>query len=392
MKKTILLQGVTQDNHLNAVKYILGIAHAKRVIISVAFMKESGLSILHEALAPVAEQTTIVTGIRNEITSAQGLRKSLEIGCSTYAVDTGSRTIIFHPKIYLSRNANEARILVGSANLTISGLNSNIEASVLLTMELGEPEDTAFVAELEGKIDGMIAEYHENVFSVSNNAVIKELLDSGRVADEDITLGPTTSDLSGRHDSDTISRMNLKTSPIPWPRVEQFRRVSETATKPAQPTPTGATIPDRERLTLVWESKPLTRRDLSIPTGTTTHATGSMLLKKGTFNHIDQRHYFREEVFANLHWYFDTNPGHEHMERAKARFQFVIRNVESDIFALRLSHNSLTDTRSYKQGNGMTHLHWGDAGCLVAHEDLLNRIMYLHRDEVDNGLFVIRID
>ena len=389
MTKSILLQGVTPDSHLDAIKYILGIVHPEQIILSVAFMTESGLSILQEALAPVAKKTTVVTGIRNEITSAQGLRKSLEIGCSTYAVDTGSRMIVFHPKIYLSRNAYEARLVVGSANLTIGGLNSNIEASVLMTMDLNKSEDADFVTNLEEKIDGMIAEYNENVILVPNYETIEEFLRSGRVVDENVILNSTNLGSSKRHDSDTISRMNLKTRPIYAPRVEQVRKVSETAPPPTLSYDARLT---RERLTLVWESKPLTRRDLTIPTGTNTHATGSMLLKKGAFNHIDQRHYFREEVFGNLRWHFDTNPSREHMERAEARFQFVIRNVESDVFTLRLSHNSLTDTRSYEQSNSMTQLHWGDAGHLVSHEDLLSRIMYLYRDEVDDAFYIVRID
>lgn len=118
---TVLFQGVTRDSHLAAVRQILAIPNPERIIISVAFMTEGGLSILNDALAPVAAQTTILAGIRNGITSAQGLRRSLEIGCTTYAVDTGSRNVIFHPKIYFSRNDNEARLIVGSANLTIGG-------------------------------------------------------------------------------------------------------------------------------------------------------------------------------------------------------------------------------------------------------------------------------
>ena len=34
----------------------------------------------------------------------------------------------------------------------------------------------------------------------------------------------------------------------------------------------------------------------------TTHATGSMLWKKGATEDIDQRHFFRDEVFADIDW------------------------------------------------------------------------------------------
>ena len=262
MTKRVLFQGVTRDNHLAAVRQILAIPNPERVIISVAFMNEGGLSVLNDALAPVAARTTILAGIRNGITSAQGLQKSLEIGCSTYAVDTGSRIVIFHPKIYFSRNNNEARLIVGSANLSIGGLNSNIEASLLLTMELADPDNAALVTELEGKIDGMIAEYDEHVFPVPDDELIQQLLDSGRVVDESLIRAPTPAGSSRNRDLDTISRMKLKTRRIARPRVERF---------PTAPAPAAA--PVRERPNMVWESGPLTRRPLTIPTARKTNPT-----------------------------------------------------------------------------------------------------------------------
>ena len=80
------------------------------------------------------------------------------------------------------------------------------------------------------------------------------------------------------------------------------------------------------------------------------------------------------------------------MERAEARFQLVIRDVNYGVFTLRLSHNSRTDTRAYEQSNSMTQVHWGEARQIVAREDLLDRTMYLYRDGVDNGLYVLEID
>ncbi len=390
MSKKVLFQGVTPDNHLAAVRQVLSIPDPQRLLISAAFMNEAGLTLLEEALAPVATHTTILAGIRNGITSAQGLRKSLAIGCSTYAVDTGSRTVIFHPKIYYSRNENEARLIVGSANLTIGGLNGNIEASLLLTLDLDDEENTALADELEEKIDGMIAEYEEHVFVVPDEAMIQRLLDSGRLIDESLVAAPTPSGASRDRDLDTVPRMKLKTRAILRPRVPSLP--APPAPAPPAPAPAGIAAPVRKRLALVWESSPLTRRYLTIPTGENTNPTGSMLFAKGAMKDIDQRHYFRDEVFAGLDWHFDTAAGREHMERAEARIQLVIRDVDYGVFTLRLSHNSRTDTRAYEQRNSMTQLHWGEARPLVAREDLLGRTMYLYRDEVDEGLFVMEID
>ena len=390
MTKAFLLQGVTEDSHADVVRDVLGIPDPERVLISAAFMNEGGLSILSHVLAPVAEQATIVTGIRNGITSAQGLRRSLEIGCRTYAVDTGSRRVLFHPKVYLARNANEARLIVGSANLTRGGLNSNVEASILLKVARDDPEWMSLVTELENKIDGMIAEYPEHVFVIADNAAIERLLVSGRVVDESITLGPTTSGSSARPELDTVSRMQLKAKSVARPRIERFPIT--TPNVQMIPPPVGGALPVQERLTLMWQSNPLTRRDLQIPTGSNTNQTGSMLFGRGATVGIDQRHYFRDQAFANLDWQFDTEVESNHMERAQARFQFIIRDVNYGILNLRLSHNSRTDTPSYQQRNSMTQLHWGDARDIIASEALLGRVLYLYRDEGARGLFVLEID
>ena len=37
-----------------------------------------------------------------------------------------------------------------------------------------------------------------------------------------------------------------------------------------------------------------------------------MLFTKGVMDDIDQRHYFRDEVFNGLDWHHDTAPGKEH--------------------------------------------------------------------------------
>ena len=215
MNKKFLLQGVTRDNHLEAVRQILEIPHPDRVILCVAFMTESGLLSLGDVLARVAEQTTIVTGIRNDTTSAQGLKKSIQLGCLTYVVNTNSPKAMFHSKIYFSRNVHEARLLIGSANLTVSGLCSNIEASVFMTLDMGDAEDNDFIAKFEDKIDSMIAEYKDNIIQISDNSVIEEFLESGLVVDEENRRDLSMSDSLEKPVSDTIPRMKLK-GPKTW--------------------------------------------------------------------------------------------------------------------------------------------------------------------------------
>ena len=390
MMKNLLFQGVTPDDHVAAVRNILGIPNPQRIIMCVAFLNESGLTILNDALAPVAAQTTILAGIRNGITSAQGLRKSLQLGCSTYAVDTGSRSVLFHPKVYLSRNDAEAHLIVGSANLTLGGLNSNIEASLILTINLDDPDSSSFLAGIESKIDGMIREYGENVFPVLDDSLIQQLLDSGRVVDESIAAAPNPVSSARNRDLDTTPKIKLKMRSIARPRVERFSE--EALAVSGEPVVSGDVAASvRERWNLMWVSRPLTRRDLNVPNNPGTNATGSMSLSKGSWKDIDHRHYFRDTVFQGLAW--ATVPGRPYMERTQARFRLIIRDVDYGIFTLWLSHDSRTNTVTYNQRNSVTHLRWGkEALPTIAREELLDRIMSLYRDEAQVASFILEID
>lgn len=389
MGKSILFQGVTPETHLAALRHVLALPAPQEIIFSTAFMNRAGLAQIREALQPVAGVTTIIAGIRNGITSAQGMDAAIAYGCQTFAVDTGSRNVIFHPKIYFARSAMAARLVLGSANLTAGGLNSNIEASIIMALDLGQPDDAALAADVQAKVAGMMAEYPQHVFNVPDAAAVAALLASGRLVDETATPAPTPGGSSENRDLDTIPRMKLKTTAPRRPRVTA-------APAPAAPAPAPVAVvpaaPVREQLVLVWESKPLTRRYLTIPAAEDTNPTGSMLFTKGAVDDIDQRHYFRDVVFAGLPWHADTIPGKEHFDRTEAKFRLIIRDVDYGVFTLRLSHNTRTDTPAYAQRNSMTQLHWGEARPLIAREDLLERILYLYRDESAPDLFVLEID
>ena len=115
-----------------------------------------------------------------------------------------------------------------------------------------------------------------------------------------------------------------------------------------------------------------------------------MGLKKGAFDNIDQRHYFRDEVFADLTWTPGAPP--KKWERAYAEFELVVKNLNYGVFNLRLSYNTDKNSISYRQKNFITQLHWGDTKKCIAKSDLLGRILYLHRKDTTPPEFTIEID
>ena len=374
MQTQVIFQRI-KGSHLVAVQDLLSIAGVEKVLISVAFANVNGLDALEKSLRPVALQTKLFIGIRNGITSAQALEKGLQFGCSVYVVDTGTPSIVFHPKVYLSRNLHEVCMIVGSANMTGGGLRSNIEASLMVRGQITAAD------ELEQIIEDLPTQYPGNVWAIQNSQSIRDLLDEGLVVDENIV--PTPRPVGGSSNAPT---RNTPVMPLATPagtgKTKRASRLQNSLNPPVPQSVSG--------YELVWTSKPLSERSLSIPTNQNTNPTGSMLFAKGTVVGIDQRHYFRDVVFSNVQWSLDAQK--PHIERAVVAFGLVIRGVDYGVFDLHLSHNTLTTTPAYQQRNSMTHLHWGTARPLVARQDLLESTLCLYREKIHGQRFIIEID
>jgi HKD family nuclease len=390
--KEFIFQGFTSRTHGQAVRELFDVGKVVSVSISMAFVNEGGVEHIEEAMKPHAKVTRLFAGIRNEITSFQGLERLRKlIGSKLYTVDTGSRLIVFHPKLFLVRGDQRARMLIGSANLTLGGLNNNVEAGLLLDCQLDQAADMALVKKVEAQLDGMVANYGDHVAAVSSKHLLEGMLKSGRLIDER-ALPPPRPQTSVQEtvQADTLRRIALK--------VPRIRRPLTKASAPKKPMPgkssaakSSASVPASTGVDfeLVWESKPLTRRDLTIPTATGTHATGSISLDKGLLpEDVDHRHYFREEVFPELTWSHRSAT----VDEAYAKFHLVVKGISHGDFDLAIRHTTGTDTKSYKQRNAMTRLSWGPMREHIAREDLIGRTIALYRDNADTTRFMLEID
>ena len=388
MQIQYILQGTNSDSHLSEIRNLISIEGISTLIVSVAFLNQRGLSMISDLIEPVSDKTVILAGVRNGVTTVQGLRLSVNIGCMTYAFDTGSSSVYYHPKTYLARGENEARVLLGSANLTYGGLISNFEASLRLDFDLEVDDDVNLLNDIEQRTLSVISGFPENIFRLSTEDAVNSLFESGQLTNEESRRVPVSSGFSNTDAIVTVPRIDLaRFGEIP----DDLTQPSSTDTNPIedyQNTP----LAIGEKPNLVWKSNPLTRRDLNIPSGSNTNPTGSMLFTRGALTDIDQRSYFRNTVFSNLEWIQDSNPSTEHYERAEARFQLVIRGVVYGPITLRVSHNTRTNTPTYKQGNSMTQLHWGEARSLIQNEHLIGSTAYLYKLYDDLRYFVLEID
>lgn len=398
-EKRFILQGFTTQTHLGAVEHVFAVSNLQRALISVAFVNFGGVKLIEEFVSPYAQNTRVFAGIRNEITSRQGLEVLLGLGLTLVTVDTGSGHVLFHPKLYFARGLEEARVVIGSANLTAGGLNNNVEASVAIDLDLGTPKDLAFADSIENTFGGLQADFPTHVAAVPNVAHLVALQDAGRLLDESITRPRSTA--TGRNPrDDVLTRIKLRVPPIRPQGVPKAPPApgpmpGEVAPEPAAAPPVvgGLPVSTKGDWDLQWESRELSERDLNIPTGANTSRTGSMLLKKGRLSDdVDFRDYFRDTVFSDLDWQHDIRAGREHLERAHATFNVIIKSVDYGDFDLQLTHNTDKTSATYLQRNSMTQLHWGDVIDFVRHADLLGRILYLYRDTASPSRFVIEID
>lgn len=388
-----IFQGFTTRTHADAVRELFNVPDIEKVTLSVAFVSESGVQQIEANLKAHSAHVNVFAGIRNDITSHQGLARLYSIGSKLFTVDTGSRMILFHPKLYLVRGKEYARLIIGSANLTLGGLNNNIEAGVLLNFDLTKVADKATVDGIEAQLAVLPIDYPEHVVRVCSVTNLDELLASGRLVDEMAISPPrpiTSAGAAGA--SDTVSRIKLKIAPL----RRALAKAKAVPKKPKAPPPIAGTPAPKSvpamvgiEFELIWESKPLTQRDLQIPESAGTHATGSVNLDKGLLpKDVDHRVFFRDAVFPHLRWI----PRSRTVDETFAKFQLVLKGISYGEFDLAIRHTLSTTSKTYKEGNAMTRLSWGPMREYIARSDLIGRTLALYRDKVDPTRFILEID
>jgi hypothetical protein len=113
---------------------------------AVAWVRRSGLRHLVPALTDFLQRggaIRIVVGIDIENTSKEGLEELLVLGrygnIQTIIRHNEHPSVTFHPKVYLFSNDKNARLIVGSNNLTESGLYTNTEAGLQVDAAVTNP-------------------------------------------------------------------------------------------------------------------------------------------------------------------------------------------------------------------------------------------------------------
>ena len=112
--------------------------------IAVAWVRATGVAHLRASFEHFLTHggfLKLTVGIDLKNTTEEGLQALLDLetfgSCETFVYHNEAGSV-FHPKVYLFRNVEEARLIVGSNNLTAAGLFSNVEAGLQLDTKLSD--------------------------------------------------------------------------------------------------------------------------------------------------------------------------------------------------------------------------------------------------------------
>lgn len=384
-----------------------------------------GIARLLERQRQKFQNITIIVGVDQKGTSKEALDEIASLNVNGYVfyqpVDA-----IFHPKIYIFEGDSQVKLIIGSTNFTMNGLYRNVECSLSAEFEKGDEQGDALFASLKAYYDHLLNLSDPNLIKITTESIAAFVAD-GLVPSEatrrSIYTKRTVLDSQPR--SVNVPARDLPPVPTTFPRKNRSAGNRPTSSSPRtiseligeeEPAelhdanldpqnvspeiePEGLSLLELASLEhsegvrrLLWNSGPLSQRDLNVPTGSGTHRTGSMTLKKGAMQGIDQRHYFRDVVFVDLPWASDTGPRNTHLERATAFFRIIIDGDDRGEFALGLTHNTDTESKTYLQNNAMTHLRWGTALPVVARPELIEKTAKLYSNPDDSFRFTLEIE
>jgi HKD family nuclease len=134
------------------------------VIICVAFLKLSGLNKIIDKLKLKTSKCLFYIGTDFYLTEPAALRKLFNSGHSIFI--TKKEKCTYHPKIFYFKKKNQISILIGSANLTNGGLETNIEASLQIETETNSTVDNDFKS--------LISSFNEFSVHIKSDQIISD--------------------------------------------------------------------------------------------------------------------------------------------------------------------------------------------------------------------------
>jgi HKD family nuclease len=202
---------------------------------AVAFVKISGVSHLAASLTRFSARSRVklVVGIDAFGTSFEALQLLLEcIGPDGELwIFHNEANHLFHPKVYMFRNDTEARVVIGSNNLTGGGLFTNYEFAIELPLDLSSSESRALSQEIEQLLDGYCREETGTALRL-NLQVLSDLWTDRYILKEAEISSPTPP-------YSVMRKRRFKSAPVPPPPAVSRKAAGRTAPVPSSFSPRG---------------------------------------------------------------------------------------------------------------------------------------------------------
>ena len=315
---------------------------------------------------------TTVTGVDQKGTSKEALEELLSLNIDAYVFYQPSFTI-FHPKIYLFEGDDKSELIIGSSNLTSQGLFTNVEASLLVSIDNSVEADIKIVEQLKDYFKGIFDFTDPNLKKLSKK-IIDDLVKAKVV--------PTEAERKAAYDkaekAERKETVNIISKIFPKRAIakipSEFRGTKKPTTKKAAATAAAAGSASAKGK-LVWTRKKLPSSSVQ-GGGSGTNPTGGLRLVQDDFisggNKIDQTSYFKN-LFNKYTWkQVRTTP---YVEAAKVPFEVTIKGVFHGQFDLEVRHKPSGEAG---QHNYTTSISWGTVGSIISKANLIGSRLDLY--------------
>jgi HKD family nuclease len=188
MELKFIGQGLDPESDITAGNFIIDSLESENYSsfnAFVAFVSTGGLKNIIEQMLAFREaggQIKLYLGVNLNATSKEALEKLLEHGIESYVIYSPNN-IIYHPKIYAFAGDETTRAIIGSSNLTESGLFQNIEASVCVDFEFDDENGNEFLADIFDHFNAIISQEHPSC-QLLTQEVLEILIESNVVLPE----------------------------------------------------------------------------------------------------------------------------------------------------------------------------------------------------------------
>ena len=150
-----------------------------------AFVSIGGVNNLKDGIASFISNggsVSLYVGVDLHATSKEALKALIDANIPTKIVYSPN-SVVYHPKVYLFRGATNHMVIVGSSNLTTSGLFQNVESSICVKFSDGDEQGMALENSILRYFDKIIDGTSGSVRDLTE-ATLQLLVDSNIVLPE----------------------------------------------------------------------------------------------------------------------------------------------------------------------------------------------------------------